>query len=217
MASVLSVVCPHFCGLGGDAVWVIADATDNARCLLGIGQAAQACSPAGEPIPVRGPRSAATTACAVDSWGEALEHSRSRWNGHRSFASLLEPAIELAEHGFEPSRSQRFWLDFRSAELDCWPGFAPLFDTRRQPASQAVRAAAAGRQPAGDRRARSAGHSTRDRLPGESPRACHGPARRSLPRIWPQPARDGRRRSRLSTPATRCSLRHRPRKASRRC
>jgi gamma-glutamyltranspeptidase/glutathione hydrolase len=136
MASVLSVVCPHFCGLGGDAVWVIADAAGNAHCLLGIGQAARACSHAGEPIPVRGPRSAATTACAVDSWGEALDHSRSRWNGHQSFASLLEPAIELAERGFEPSRSQRFWLDFRSAELDFWPGFAPLFDTRRQPASK---------------------------------------------------------------------------------
>ena len=72
MASVLSVVCPHFCGLGGDTVWMIADATGDARCLLGIGQAAQACSPADEPVPVRGPRSAATTACAVDSWAEAL-------------------------------------------------------------------------------------------------------------------------------------------------
>lgn len=136
MGAVLAVVCPHFCGLGGDAVWIIADAEGNEHCLLGIGQAAGACSPAAGPMPIRGPRSAATTACVVDSWNEALGHSASRWGGRRSLASLAEPAIELAERGFEPSRSQRFWLDFRGGEVEGWPGFAPLFDTRRLPASR---------------------------------------------------------------------------------
>ena len=218
MASVLSVVCPHFCGLGGDAVWMIADATR--RCALPArdrpGRAGLQ-PPAGEPIPVRGPRSAATTACAVDSWGEALDYSRSRWNGHRFFRIAAGTGDRAGRAWFRAQRSQRFWLDFRSAELDGWPGFASLFDTRRLSASQPFaqpQLAASLREIAGQGRA---APSTRDRLPGESPRACHGPARRSLPTIWPQPARDGRRRCRLNTPATRCSLRHRPRKASRRC
>jgi oxamate amidohydrolase len=136
MGAVLAVVCPHFCGLGGDAVWIIADAAGDPRCLLGIGQAALSSRPGGEPIPVRGPRSAATTACAVDSWDAALEHSRSHWKGRRSLASLLEPAIELAQRGFEPTRSHRFWLAFRDAELEQWPGFAPLFDIRRRQRSE---------------------------------------------------------------------------------
>ena len=42
IGGVLTVVCPHFCGLGGDAVWMIADGAGNADCILGLGQAAAA-------------------------------------------------------------------------------------------------------------------------------------------------------------------------------
>jgi len=42
----LSVVYPHFCGLGGDAVWMVSDEAGDARTFLGIGQAADVASPA---------------------------------------------------------------------------------------------------------------------------------------------------------------------------
>lgn len=38
--AVLAVTYPHFCGLGGDAVWLLADGEGRRHCLLGIGQAA---------------------------------------------------------------------------------------------------------------------------------------------------------------------------------
>lgn len=62
----LSVLYPHFCGLGGDAVWMTSDAAGEISCLLGIGQAAAGSEKIHE-IPLRGPGSTLTTACLVDS------------------------------------------------------------------------------------------------------------------------------------------------------
>ncbi|MHB2263670.1 gamma-glutamyltransferase family protein [Aliihoeflea sp. PC F10.4] len=129
MGAALAVVYPHFCGLGGDAVWMVADAEGNAEALLGIGQAARSCGAPDGPIPARGPRSALTSACVVDSWGMAIEYARTHWGARNSFARLLEPAIALAEEGFAISSSQAFWLDYRREEFASWPGFAALFDT----------------------------------------------------------------------------------------
>lgn len=130
MGAVLAVTYPHFCGIGGDAVWMVADREGRRRAFLGIGQAASTSAPAG-PIPTRGPGSALTSACVVDSWGHALDYSVRHWDGRRSFASLLSDAVAYAEKGFPLTASQLFWLDFRAAELDDWPGFASHFDTRR--------------------------------------------------------------------------------------
>lgn len=135
MGSMLSVVTPHFCGLGGDAVWLVADSEGRKRCFLGIGQAAQAVKADGRPLPTRGPGSMLTTACLVDSWQHALEYSHHWWGGKHSLAELLAPAIERAHLGFQTGSSFDFWLDFRSTEIEQWPGFRTLFMEGREKAS----------------------------------------------------------------------------------
>lgn len=128
IAATLSVVMPHFCGLGGDAVWLVADRQGLRRSFLGIGQAAAILPEYEKPIPLRGPSSMITTACAVDSWGHALAFGQQHWQGRERFSDLLTPAIALAQNGYLPSRSQDFWLEFRRAEITGWPGFATAFD-----------------------------------------------------------------------------------------
>ncbi len=131
----LSVVYPHFCGLGGDAVWLVADRSGNTKAFLGIGQAARATGGLAS-IPTRGPQSMLTTACLVDSWQAVLDYSARDWQGRRSLATLLEDAILLAEEGFPISPSQAFWHQFRTGESDSWPGFAEVFaghGIQRQP------------------------------------------------------------------------------------
>lgn len=131
----LGVTYPHFCGLGGDAIWLVSDGNGQADAYLGIGQAAQNIAGIRE-IPLRGPGSTLTTACMVDSWGILLSHSREHWRGNEQLSALLEDAIILAEEGFEVSRSQAFWHDFRKDELTSWPGFATVFagqGLQRQP------------------------------------------------------------------------------------
>lgn len=128
VAATLAVVMPHFCGLGGDAVWLVADREGLRRSFLGIGQAAEVLPDYETAIPLRGPSSMLTTACAVDSWGHALAFGQQHWQGRERFSDLLTPAIALAENGYRPSRSQDFWLEFRRAEIVGWPGFAAAFD-----------------------------------------------------------------------------------------
>jgi gamma-glutamyltranspeptidase/glutathione hydrolase len=129
VAATLAVVMPHFCGLGGDAVWLVADRQRRKRCFLGIGQAAAVLPTYDAPIPMRGPASMVTTACAVDSWDHALAFSAHYWGGTQRFADLISPAIALAENGYQPSGSQDFWLEFRRKEFGDWGGFAAQFDT----------------------------------------------------------------------------------------
>lgn len=130
VAATLAVVMPHFCGLGGDAVWLVCDREGRRRCFLGIGQAAADVTVPNETIPTRGPSSMLTSACAVDSWGHALAFSAANWAGRESFADLVSPAIELADGGYSPSASQDFWLNFRAQEYPTWPGFSAIFDHR---------------------------------------------------------------------------------------
>lgn len=131
----LSVLYPHFCGLGGDAVWMVADGEGGVSTYLGIGQAGENTGTVTE-LPTRGPGSTLTTACLVDSWQSLLAHSAERWSGTQTLSALLEYAVILAEEGFEVSASQRFWHDFRRAERGGWPGFTGLFvadGVQRQP------------------------------------------------------------------------------------
>jgi gamma-glutamyltranspeptidase/glutathione hydrolase len=120
--AVLAVVYPHFCGLGGDAVWLVSDGQGRETCFLGIGQAIAQAEVSG-PIKVRGPGSVLTTAAAVDSWDHALRH----WPAGFDLAQLVAPAIALAEHGFPVSASQAHWLAFRERETADWLGFDALF------------------------------------------------------------------------------------------
>lgn len=131
----LTVLYPHFCGLGGDAIWIVADHTGRRKTIMGIGQAAENL-PVLDAIPQRGPLSALTTAALVDSWGEALRYSSENWRGTESLGALLADAIELASDGFPVSESQKHWHDFRANEVVNWPGFDAHFVTegiQRQP------------------------------------------------------------------------------------
>lgn len=139
MGAVLAVTYPHFCGLGGDAVWMLADREARADCLLAIGQAAAELPALSGSIPARGPLSALTSAALVEGWSQALEYSRREWDGRLSLGELLADAIRLAEEGFATTPSQVFWLEKRAGESGDWPGFAETFDrpmgeTFRQPA-----------------------------------------------------------------------------------
>ncbi|MGN7293061.1 gamma-glutamyltransferase family protein [Rhizobium sp. SAFR-030] len=131
-AATLTVVMPHFCGLGGDAVWLVADREGRRASLLGIGQAAARLPHLSSPIPLRGAGSTLTTACAVDSWDHALRYAARHWSQSLDIRDLLRTAIDLAENGYPPTRSQTFWLEFRAAEIEAWRGFTDVFDHRRQ-------------------------------------------------------------------------------------
>lgn len=56
MGAVIAVTYPHFCGIGGDAIWMIADAQGRNTVLLGLGQAAQKLPDYKESIAARGPQ-----------------------------------------------------------------------------------------------------------------------------------------------------------------
>jgi gamma-glutamyltranspeptidase/glutathione hydrolase len=92
----LAVVAPHSCGLGGDAFWLIWDGAElhglNGSGRSGAAATLEAARAAcGERLPLRGPWSV-TVPGAIRSWGDA--HARF---GRLPWATLLEPAIELAE------------------------------------------------------------------------------------------------------------------------
>lgn len=126
-AAVLCVTMPHFCGLGGDSVWLVADRKGGNSCFLGIGQAARNLPVFSGPIPLRGAQSTLTSACVVDSWGHALTYAKEHWDGRLAFSDLLQPAIGHARQGFTATASQAFWLDFRAEERANWPGFSQVF------------------------------------------------------------------------------------------
>lgn len=128
MGAVIAVTYPHFCGIGGDAVWIVADREGRKTTLMGIGQAAEK-PPAysGSSIPLRGAGSTVTSACTVDTWNRAQEFSKKHWGGKKSFSSLLDDAIGYAENGFPTTASQVFWHNFRKDDVANWPGFAKLF------------------------------------------------------------------------------------------
>ena len=112
----LWVTYPHFCGLGGDVLMLVSDAKGQVQAVSGIGQAAQDISGYEKGIAVRGPRSALTSAGAVAALDSAWQISRDTMGGKRSWASLWDTAIDMANEGYAVSASERFWLDFRRHE-----------------------------------------------------------------------------------------------------
>lgn len=138
--AVLTVVMPHFCGLGGDAVWLVADRKGRARSFLAIGQGVSRPMPA-SPLPLRGAGSILTTAAVVDGWHHAHEHARQHLGGRMVWGDLLAPAIAAAENGYDVTPSQAFWADYRAGEIENWPGFEGLFlhKGRSVPAGQRLR------------------------------------------------------------------------------
>jgi gamma-glutamyltranspeptidase len=140
-AAALCVTYPHFSGLGGDAFFIIANPAGEIQTISGIGQAAADIAGYSGSIPIRGPRSALTTAGLVDALGCAFDHSRSQLGGGASWESLLSPAIALAHSGYPVTPSERYWLEFRAKEAGglqdvfatfCKDGVLPEVGSQRQ-------------------------------------------------------------------------------------
>lgn len=100
--AVLSVVYPHMTGIGGDAFWLLYDASSRkVRALNGSGRAGGGATRSYfrergyEAIPMRGPLAAVTVPGAVDSWCAASERF-----GRLPLHDLLAPAIGYASQGF---------------------------------------------------------------------------------------------------------------------
>ncbi len=141
--AVLTVVMPHFCGLGGDAVWLVVDRHGQQSCFLAIGQGIDRAMPEA-PFPQRGPASILTTAAVVDGWEHAFRHAQRALGGRARWEDLLSPAIALAQDGFAVSASQAFWGAFRVSDSGCWPGFGAIFMAAGHPLPEGHRL----RQPA---------------------------------------------------------------------
>jgi gamma-glutamyltranspeptidase / glutathione hydrolase len=99
--AVLATVMPGACGIGGDAFWLIWDASTRQQLALnGSGRAPAGADPATlragglTTLPLRGPLTI-TIPGAVRSWADA--HARF---GRLSRETVLRPAIELAGGGF---------------------------------------------------------------------------------------------------------------------
>lgn len=101
--AVLTITSQHMCGLGGD-LWALIHTDDQVTCLNASGRAGSGADPerlraAGHTaMPHRGEVGSAPVPGVVDGW--LALHER---HGRLDFASLLEPAIELAENGFAAS------------------------------------------------------------------------------------------------------------------
>jgi gamma-glutamyltranspeptidase/glutathione hydrolase len=139
--AVLAVVEPNHCGVGGDAFWLIWDASARRQVALnGSGRAASGMDAARlreqglDVLPLRGPLSI-TIPGAVRSWGDA----------HRRFGRLprqavLGPAIDLADGGFPA------WEGFVEAveraavvTASLGPGIAAAFASVFRPAGRSWR------------------------------------------------------------------------------
>ncbi|HEY0124265.1 MAG TPA: gamma-glutamyltransferase [Rhizobium sp.] len=120
MGAYLSVAMPHFCGLGGDAVWMTTDAGGRVRSLTGIGHAFAFADRISQ-IEQRGPRSILTSAAAVSTWAAALSLSGV---SAPDLARLLGPARQAARDGIEVTPSQEFWRAMRAPESATWLGFS---------------------------------------------------------------------------------------------
>ena len=118
-ASSLAVLYPHMCGIGGDAFWLIYDATARRVSYLdGGGRAAAAATLdrfAGQAeIPFRGIAPATlTTPGAVAAFCEA--HAR---HGRLPFARCLQDAIHYAGDGFPVTARVSRWIEQTAPEMD---------------------------------------------------------------------------------------------------
>ncbi len=112
-SAALSVLYPHMTSVGGDAFWLVHDPVRNSVAYLdGAGGAARSGTIAAfldrglSEIPDRGPLPATlTTPGAVATW-----HTAHAAYGRRSFASNLDPAIELARNGFPVTARLANWI-----------------------------------------------------------------------------------------------------------
>ncbi|HXZ35317.1 MAG TPA: gamma-glutamyltransferase [Thermodesulfobacteriota bacterium] len=126
--SVLNVVYPHMCGIGGDAFWLVYDAAKKDLAFLNAsGRSAYAATietykKAGmNSMPVRGPLTV-TVPGAVDGWFEA--HRR---YGRLPMAALLETAIAYSRRGYPISHVLSFKTHEAVSELSSYSTSKGLF------------------------------------------------------------------------------------------
>jgi gamma-glutamyltranspeptidase/glutathione hydrolase len=135
--AVLGVVCPHMCGIGGDA-FVLVDPGDGspAQCLNASGWSSALADPAGlrsaglTELPVRGGL-AVTVPGAVDGWREVLARF-----GRLELPRLLAPAVERARGGYAVSRRMAATLRGSEALLREDPWLAQTFLTEGRPVEE---------------------------------------------------------------------------------
>jgi gamma-glutamyltranspeptidase/glutathione hydrolase len=127
-AATLGVVYPHMCGVGGDAFWLIYDASARKVLYLdGGGRAARSATlerfSGQSEIPFRGLVPATlTTPGAVASFCEA--HARF---GRLPLARCLQDAIHYARDGYPVSERVARWIEETKAELARDAASAALF------------------------------------------------------------------------------------------
>ena len=126
--SVLNVVYPHMCGIGGDAFWLIYDAAKKDLAFLNAsGRSPHAASIEGyrkaglKSMPVRG-LLAVTVPGAVDGWFEA--HRR---YGKLPIPKILETAIGYARKGYPVSHILSFKIHEAAGELSRFPTSQSLY------------------------------------------------------------------------------------------
>jgi len=122
-ATVMAVVGPHLCGLGGDALAMVKVPGEAPRALLAVGRAGSGADPdrlraqGHADMPIRGDIRTVPVPGAVDGW--LALHER---HGRLAWAAVLGPAIALAEEGFAAS----LLLAFASHLVAHLPGAAEL-------------------------------------------------------------------------------------------
>jgi len=126
--AVLNAAYPHMCGIGGDAFWLIYDAsTKDLAFLNASGRSPYAATidhfhKAGmNSIPLRG-LLPVTVPGAVDGWFAA--HSR---HGKLSMPTILEPAIRYARDGYPITHILSSRIQEAAAELSQFPTSKNLF------------------------------------------------------------------------------------------
>ncbi|CAN5700370.1 gamma-glutamyltransferase [soil metagenome] len=130
-AAVLTVVYPHMCSIGGDAIMMLRRPDGTRLCLNASGAYGTEPSAAGRlrelaSMPVIGPL-AVSVPGLVSGWAKLLE-----LGGSMPVATLLEPAIELARRGFPVSPNLARALGQEAATLAGDPGCrATLFNGSR--------------------------------------------------------------------------------------
>ena len=117
-AAALAVVLPEACGVGGEAMLLVAREGQEVVALNGVGHAPRALT---EPIPADGGATVAVPS-AVAAWLDALEAF-----GRLDPEPVLAPAVRLAEHGAPLAEGTFAALGEQRARLERGaPGYALL-------------------------------------------------------------------------------------------
>lgn len=127
--AVLGVVYPHMTGVGGDAFWLVYDATSRKVCALnGSGRAGREATRSffrargNETIPTLGPLAVVTVPGAVDSWCAANERF-----GRLPLHDLLAPAIEYASEGCPAAAGLARFTDEHASTLQNYTATKRIF------------------------------------------------------------------------------------------